>query len=344
MEKRKEAGCALAASLLAGALALPTAALEVSQAWGVEPEAAKDEVVYVKAGADGATQGLYVVNVFDTGSVQTVDDPARYTRVKNLTTTDALVQENGAVQVSTLADQPFYYEGEMDAATPLPWDVSLTYYLDGAQIAPDELAGKSGRLRIEFAVTARGGDAEAAGLADFAESCVMQAQGTFPESAFKVEEAEGATVAHVGDNAVISYLVLPGESAVYAIEGDARAFSYEGWQISAMPLGLAIDLAEQDTAQLSDKTGELEDATAQLSDGAASLESGLGSLASGSGDLAYGTGEVAAGATELAGGASSLARGSEELQAGVGAAVDGLASVSANSAALVPSPTSSSTR
>lgn len=47
MEKRKEAGCALAASLLAGALALPTAALEVSQAWGVEPEAAKDEVVYV---------------------------------------------------------------------------------------------------------------------------------------------------------------------------------------------------------------------------------------------------------------------------------------------------------
>lgn len=76
MEKRKEAGCALAASLLAGALALPTAALEVSQAWGVEPEAAKDEVVYVKAGADGATQGLYVVNVFDTGSVQTVDDPA----------------------------------------------------------------------------------------------------------------------------------------------------------------------------------------------------------------------------------------------------------------------------
>ena len=285
MEKRKEAGCALAASLLAGALALPTAALEVSQAWGVEPEAAKDEVVYVKAGADGATQGLYVVNVFDTGSVQTVDDPARYTRVKNLTTTDALVQENGAVQVSTLADQPFYYEGEMDAATPLPWDVSLTYYLDGAQIAPDELAGKSGRLRIEFAVTARGGDAEAAGLADFAESCVMQAQGTFPESAFKVEEAEGATVAHVGDNAVISYLVLPGESAVYAIEGDARAFSYEGWQISAMPLGLAIDLAEQDTAQLSDKTGELEDATAQLSDGAASLESGLGSLASGSGDL-----------------------------------------------------------
>lgn len=334
MEKRKEAGCALAASLLAGVLALPTAALEVSQAWGVEPEAAKDEVVYVKAGADGATQGLYVVNVFDTGAVQTMDDPARYTRVKNLTTTDALVQENGAVQVSTLADQPFYYEGEMDAATPLPWDVSLTYYLDGAQIAPDELAGKSGRLRIEFAVTARGGDAEAAGLADFAESCVMQAQGTFPESAFKVEEADGATVAHVGDNAVISYLVLPGESAVYAIEGDARAFSYEGWQISAMPLGLAIDLAEQDTAQLSDKTGELEDATAQLSDGAASLESGLGSLASGSGDLASGTGEVAAGATELAGGASSLARGSEELQAGVGAAVDGLASVSANSAAL----------
>ena len=44
----------------------------------------------MKAGADGATQGVYVVNVFDTATAVTVDDPGRYTRVKNLTTEDEL--------------------------------------------------------------------------------------------------------------------------------------------------------------------------------------------------------------------------------------------------------------
>ena len=39
-----------------------------------------------------------------------------------------------------------YYEGTMDAATALPWVVKLTYTLDGAEISPDELGGKSGAL------------------------------------------------------------------------------------------------------------------------------------------------------------------------------------------------------
>ncbi|MFR3091608.1 MAG: hypothetical protein ACLTMP_07740 [Eggerthella lenta] len=62
----------------------------------------------------------------------------------------------------------------MDAATPLPWDVSLTYYLDRAQIAgrADEEERAAHRVRGDGA--RRG--AEVAGLADFA-GCVMRAQG-----------------------------------------------------------------------------------------------------------------------------------------------------------------------
>ncbi|MFR3091609.1 MAG: hypothetical protein ACLTMP_07745 [Eggerthella lenta] len=133
----------------------------------------------------------------------------------------------------------------------------------------------------------------------------------------------------MGDNAVISYLVLPGESAVYAIEGDARLL-VRGWQISAMPLGLAIDLAEQDTAQLSDKTSELEDATARLSDGGLAKRAGVAGQRFGRSRTAPARWRRRDGLRA----APARWRAGRRLQAGVGAAVDRLASVSANSAAL----------
>mgnify|MGYP000461811150 CR=1 FL=1 len=41
----------------------------------------------------------------------------------------------------------------MDTATALPWLVKLTYTLDGAEIAPEELGGKSGALTIRLQVS-----------------------------------------------------------------------------------------------------------------------------------------------------------------------------------------------
>lgn len=326
---------------LAGTLAMPGAAwaaggAEVGAAGGSAdaPSVEKDEVVYVKAGADGATQGVYVVNVFDTAAAATVDDPGRYTRVKNLTTDDELVQRDGAVQVTTLSGEPFYYQGDLDAATVLPWDVSLTYYLDGKKTDPQALAGATGEVRIVLDVKART-DASASGVSDFAQSCLLQAQGTFSEESFGIEDAGDATVARAGSNALVTCMVLPGESATFEIAGQARGFEYAGWQISALPLSMAIDLASQDTSELSEQTGELEDATGRLADGASSLEDGLGSLADGSGALASGAGDVAAGASELASGSGDVAAGAHELQKGVAAAVDGVRNVSGNSAALL---------
>lgn len=318
---------------LAGTLAMPGAAWAAGGSADASP-AEKDEVVYVKAGADGATQGVYVVNVFDTAAAATVDDPGRYTRVKNLTTDDELVQRDGAVQVKTLSGEPFYYQGDLDAATVLPWDIELSYYLDGRKTDPQALAGATGEVRIVLDVKART-DASAAGVSDFAQSCLLQAQGTFSEESFGIEDEGDATVARAGSNALVTCLVLPGESATFEITGQARGFEYAGWQISALPLSMAIDLASQDTSELSEQTGELEDATGQLADGASSLEDGLGSLADGSEVLASGADDVAAGASKLAGGSNDVAAGAHELQKGVAAAVDGVGRVSGNSAALL---------
>ena len=317
---------------LAGTLAMPGAAWAADGSAGAL-SAEKDEVVYVKAGADGATQGVYVVNVFDTATAVTVDDPGRYTRVKNLTTEDELVQRDGAVQVKTLSGEPFYYQGDLDAATVLPWDIALSYYLDGREVGPDELAGATGKVRVVLDVKART-DASANGVSDFAQSCLLQAQGTFSEESFGIEDAGDATVAHAGSNALVTCLVLPGESAMFEITGQARGFEYAGWQISALPLSMAIDLASQDTSELTGKTDQLEEATSQLSEGAGALADGLGSLNAGAQSLSSGTGEVAVGADSLANGAGSLAAGAADLAAGTNSLNDGANRAAAGAASV----------
>ena len=298
-------------------------------------ESPKDETVYAKTDASGKVQGVYVVNRFAAGS-GIVMDPANYLSMSNMTTSNTLVQENGKVEVSLQGAEPFYYEGVMAAETALPWNISLTYYLDGKEIAPEELGGASGKLRIERAVTARTSAPEAS-VADFANSYVLQAQGTFDSATFEMDENDSVMVAQVGGEAVVNCMVLPGESQTFVLEGTAGGFTSSGWQISALPLSLAISIADQDTSQLTSATAQLESATSLIASGSDELSagmdeavSGFSELSAGVGVLSSGVGELSAGMGELDGnseallegwdkinsGASELAAGASELAAG----------------------------
>ena len=71
------------------------------------------------------------------------------TRTFTMDTSASRLQSKLAFDV----DGKLYYEGTMDTATALPWLVKLTYTLDGAEIAPEELGGKSGALAIRLQVS-----------------------------------------------------------------------------------------------------------------------------------------------------------------------------------------------
>lgn len=292
-------------------------------------QTAKKEVVYTKTDATGNKSGIYVVNYWNTQAEEEVSDPGTYTQVQNLSTTDALSDEGGAVQVTTTAGAPFYYQGDLDASTQLPWNVSLTYRLDGKVVSPDQLAGQDGDLDIELKVDSLDDDSA---TSDFAKSFLLQAQGTFNNDNLAMDDTDGATVATSGNNTVLTYLVLPGESGDWHIKGKATDFTYSGWQIAAMPLDLAVDINDYDTSQLTDAAGELEDGTSQLADGAAALKAGLSQLddgassaptgsnklADGAAQLADGTAQAVSGSASAAAGGSQVASGASDLYAGLG--------------------------
>ena len=328
----------LSRATIAGALALTcgfAAALTPSNAYAAT-DSAKDEVVYAKTDAQGSTQGIYVVNVFQ-GTDGTLSDSAAYESVTNLSTTQDLTQKKGRVTFDTESGKAFYYQGDMSADTPLPWDISVTYYLDGKKVSADKVQGATGDLKVVLKVKPNG----SSDLADFCDSYLLQAQGTFDPDTFAITSSN-ATLAHSGNSQLATCLVLPGESGTFTLEGDARDFSYDGWQISAVPLSLAIDLSEQDTSQLTGKTQDLKDATSKLASGASDLSQGASDLSQGSDEVTIGAYSVAfaalfaeLGTGSVASGSADVSQGADDLSAGVEEATSNLQKISDNSSDLV---------
>ncbi|MDD5799979.1 MAG: hypothetical protein PUD09_04980 [Coriobacteriales bacterium] len=287
-------------------------------------QTAKKEVVYTKTDAQGGKSGIYVVNYWDTDSAQSISDPGTYTSVENLTTSDDLSDQGGKVNVNTLAGQPFYYQGDLDAKTQLPWDIDVTYRLNGQKVSPDDLAGQDGDLDIELKID---GLSDNTPEADFAKSFVLQAQGTFDNDSFDLTDASDATVATSGNKTVVTYLLLPGNNGDWHIKGKASDFTYSGWQIAAMPLSADVNVRDYDTSKLTDATSKLQDGVDQLDQGGQSLADGLYKLATGA-DSAV------SGASQLSTGADQLSAGSDELDSGAGQADSGAASLASGASQL----------
>lgn len=111
----------------------------------------KSETVYAKANADGTVTETTVEAVLKARDGVTIPDVAALRDIIN---------KEGDEEYTTGADNALTwqnsgsaitYEGKSDAA--LPVTTRVTYYLNGVETAPDDLAGQSGRVRIRFDYT-----------------------------------------------------------------------------------------------------------------------------------------------------------------------------------------------
>ena len=112
-----------------------------------EETAEKEEVIYVMSAADGSVDGVYAVNIFGKGDVTDYGD---YADVKLLNTNDSVDIDGDKITFSTESDKS-YCQGTLKNAE-IPWTISIKYFLDGKELSPEEMAGKSGSLEIKFKV------------------------------------------------------------------------------------------------------------------------------------------------------------------------------------------------
>ncbi|MDR3210118.1 MAG: hypothetical protein LBT36_05800 [Oscillospiraceae bacterium] len=314
MTKMKIRAALLSLTLLGALIAVPFARAETSAA-DAAPSAGKiasrEEAVYAKLAPDGTVLEVYAVNQLHIAAPGSVSDFGAYSSVKNLTSLAEITRTDGGITVAVPDDADFYYQGTL-AETALPWDVSITYTLDGRAAAPADLPGASGKLAITVATRANGENV-------FAESYMLQITLTLDSTRCRDIDAPGATAATVGTNKQLTLTVLPGETSENTVTADVTDFEMDGIQIAAVPFAMAITLP--DLENVADFT-PLTDAVSQLNRGASQLSSGAQTLASGAARLLPGSQSFKAGLNTLAAQGAPLTEGAAQMKA----ALDQLAS------------------
>lgn len=260
----------------------------------------KEEVIYINLSSDGSVEDIYAVNSFSGGDIV---DYGNYSSVKNLNTNDKISQNGDCITFSSTADK-VYYQGQLNGVE-IPWKISLKYFIDGKEYTADEVAGKSGNLKIKFTVE-ENKDCDKS----FFESYALQASFTLDTEKCNNIKANDATIANAGANKQLTYTILPGSTINTVITADVTNFEMEAVSINGIKLNLDVDI---DSSELTDKFEELENAIGLINDSASDVSDGAEALADGS--------------NSAKDGAYNLKSGSETLDDGISKLEDGISSV-----------------
>lgn len=328
--------CALSAALVCQA-ALPAFAAEVT----------KHETVYVNLGADGEISKQTVSNwVHADKGLGKVQDRAQLANIINLKTSEMPVDKNGLLQWNA-QDRDVYYQGVSQGQ--LPVTVKITYTLDGKQVSAEEVAGQSGHLVMQVALTNH--ETRTANVdgktRKIATPFVTVVGCALPVDQFENVVANHGIVQTDSSKQIVGFVTLPGVRQSLAGLMTGRLDSLNDYLLDTVTIEADVKNVEVpslmiasscDTDLLKEKNSnedfdnvfasidDLESATNELIDGGKKLADGASTLSTGANKLASGTGDLSGGAATLSGGLATLSGKSGELTAGAQAIADGILS------------------
>lgn len=304
----------------------------------------KEETVYVNADATGNSDEVTVSDwLKNSGSVSgNLTDESILKEIKNVKG-DETFTENGDQLTWNTAGEDIYYQGTTDKE--LPVSVKLTYFLDGKEVKPDELKGKSGHLKIQVqytnnekkTVTVDGKEEEV--YTPF----IMMTGMILPNETFSNVTIDNGKVISDGSRNIVVGFGMPGlkdsldldeettkeaeDKGVtipenYEMEADVTDFTMS----STFTVALTDLLDDMDMDNIID-VDSLKDSLNELEDAALELVSGSGTLADGASTLADGVSSYTAGADELNAGIQKYLGSNGELNGSVTEYVNGVGKV-----------------
>lgn len=261
-------------------------------------EVKKDESVYVTLKSDGTENEKIVSDwIHSSDSNATVTDKSSLEEIKNVKGEEKPVQDGENI-TWTLKDNDLYYQGK--STKQLPISVSIKYYLDGAEISKEDIAGKSGKVKISLKFTNNNYEEKQIGdkMRKIYTPLSVAGGMALPTDTFKNIKINEGKVISEGNTNVASFAVLPGMKETLDIDGvssklnvnltdtieveaDATNFSLGPIMMAAstmMPELNTVDAAD-DIDKLNDSLKMLKDSSDKLLDGTNKLKSGTDSAA-----------------------------------------------------------------
>ena len=150
LKRKMTAGLAVGMAVAVGSVPMAMAA-NTANTKDSSSSVSKEETVYVNADASGNPQQITVSNwLKNAGSESSVEDQSDLTNIKNVKG-DETFSENGDSLTWNTDGSDIYYQGQSNK--DLPVSVKFTYLLDGQEMQPQDLVGKSGHLQIKIQYT-----------------------------------------------------------------------------------------------------------------------------------------------------------------------------------------------
>lgn len=230
-----------------------------------------EEVIYARLDASGDPQDAYAIVALTLDEEGTVEHYGRYTAVSNLTDTSPIEYRGGVVSLTAPAGR-YYYQGTLRSAK-MPWDIDITYTLDGQEIEPGELGGKSGDLEVSIHTATNSGFDPY-----FTENYMLQISVTLDAELCEDIAARNGTVANAGSDKQITFVVLPGGEGDIGFSAKVHDFTMGGFTIAAVPYSMdsLMDMGEIST--ITSGIEQLSSAITQLTGGASAINDGAATL------------------------------------------------------------------
>ncbi len=230
-----------------------------------------EEVIYARLDASGDPQDAYAIVALTLDEEGTVEHYGRYTAVSNLTDTSPIEYRGGVVSLTAPAGR-YYYQGTLRSAK-MPWDIDITYTLDGQEIEPGELGGKSGDLEVSIHTATNSGFDPY-----FTENYMLQISVTLDAELCEDITSRNGTVANAGSDKQITFVVLPGGEGDIGFSAKVHDFTMGGFTIAAVPYSMdsLMDMGEIST--ITSGIEQLSSAITQLTGGASTINDGAATL------------------------------------------------------------------
>ncbi len=296
-----------------------------------EKDVDKDETVYVFAKANGDVDNILVNETLkNRDKSATIEDTTDLKDIVNVKGDETFTQ-NGNKITWDAAGNEISYQGTTDKQ--LPVSVKATYYLDGNEILPEDLAGKSGKVKIRLDYTSNetvtkdvNGKDE-----DISVPFVAVSGMVLGDNFTNIQVTNGKYLAQGESNIVVGYAVPGLDSGVKDAAKDLDTEIPDYVEVSADVTDFSLDMTvtmlvngsemdysgDLDLTDLDDLTEALSSAGNQLADGSGELSDGAGQVSDGAGTLASKMGDLTTGAGSLKAGMESLSSSSGDLSNGV---------------------------
>lgn len=299
-----------------------------------EKEIGKEETVYVLADSTGKERKVIVSDhLINDENKDTIEDASTLKDIENVKGDEPFKQDGS--KLTWQADgNDIYYQGTSTKETPV--SQTITYSLDGKEVKPEELAGKSGKVTIRFdytnneTVKTKIDGKEEEIYVPFAAISGMVLDDSFSN----VKVTNGKVISDGKNNIVVGY-ALPGLKESLDVDdsdfdGDVSIPDYVEVTADVENFSLSTTMTvvmnatnfiskdgDADLSEVDDMLDTLTDATDQLKDGSGELADGVDTLKSKMGEFKDGVGTLKNGIKDYTDGASTLSTGIGTLKSGV---------------------------